>query len=91
MQTNFSISSDFLGYMAAALTSIAFVPQVIRTWRTKKGDDVSIWMLMLFISGLLFWIVYAIQIDSIPVLIANIITFTLNISILLLKLYFSSQ
>ncbi len=82
---------DVFGFLAAVLTTIAFLPQVLKTWRTKSAEDVSIVMLVMFITGLLFWIVYAIHINSLPVLIANIITFGLNVIILLLKLIFRNK
>jgi len=81
-------SPDDFGFIAAALTTTAFLPQVIKTWRTRKAEDVSIVMLLLFIVGLLFWIIYAIQTNALPVLIANIITFILNVTILILKLIY---
>ncbi len=83
------ISSETFGFIAAALTTIAFFPQVIKTWRTQKAEDVSIFMLIMFITGLVFWIVYAIQVNALPVLIANVVTLVLNGIILILKLTFS--
>ena len=85
------ISSDVYGFIAAALTTVAFFPQVIKTWRTKKAKDVSTVMLLMFITGLLFWIIYAIQTHALPVLIANIITFILNVTILTLKLTYGKE
>ena len=85
------IGPNIFGFIAAALTTIAFLPQVIKTLRTKKAEDVSIVMLLMFITGLLFWIVYAIQTNALPVLIANIITFILNVTILTLKLIYEKQ
>ena len=85
------IKADTFGFIAAALTTIAFFPQVIQTWKTKKADDVSIVMLLMFITGLLFWIIYAIETNALPVLIANIITFILNVTILTLKLIYGKQ
>ncbi len=82
---------DTFGFIAAALTTIAFLPQVIKTWKTKKAEDVSIVMLLLFITGLLFWIIYAIETNALPVLIANIITCMLNLTILTLKLIYGKQ
>ena len=82
-------SPDAFGFIAAGLTTIAFLPQVIKTSKSKKADDVSIVMLLTFITGLNFWIIYAIQTDSFPVLIANIITLILNIIILTLKISYS--
>ena len=85
------ITTNSFGFIAAALTTLAFLPQVIKTWRTQKAEDVSIFMLLMFITGLLFWIVYAIQTHALPVLIANIITFILNLTILTLKLIYGRE
>ena len=85
------INPDTYGFIAAALTTIAFLPQLIKTWRTKKADDVSIVMLVMFIIGLLFWICYASIIHILPVLIANLITLILNLAILTLKLIFDKS
>ncbi len=80
--------SEAFGFLAAFLTTIAFLPQLIKTWRTKTAEDISVVMLLTFLTGVSFWIVYAMQINSLPILIANIITFLLNATILLLKLDF---
>ena len=85
------ISTDFFGFIAAALTTVAFVPQVIKTWKTKKAEDVSTVMLLMFITGLLFWIIYAIHSNALPVLIANIVTFILNALILTFKLIYGKE
>ena len=85
------ITPNAFGFIAAALTTIAFLPQVIKTWKTKKAEDVSIVMLLMFITGLLFWIIYAIETNALPVLIANIITLMLNLTILTLKLIYGKQ
>ncbi len=85
------INADTFGFIAAFLTTIAFLPQVIKTWRTKKAEDVSVVMLLTFIIGLLFWIVYAIKSNAFPVLIANIVTFIFNVTILILKLIYGKK
>ena len=82
---------DFFGYIAAILTTIAFLPQLFRTFITKSADDVSLLMLILFIIGLLFWIIYAIKTNSLPVLIANLVTIVLNLSILILKIIYRKK
>ena len=76
---------DIYGYLAAILTTVAFLPQLIRTWKTKSAEDVSFLMLIMFIIGVLFWIVYGLLTKSIPLIIANLLTFALNFSILVLK------
>ena len=82
---------DLFGFLAALLTTIAFFPQLYKTWQTKKADDVSILMLILFITGLIFWIIYGLKIQSIPILVANVVTFIFNFSILILKLTYNKK
>ena len=77
---------DLFGFLAALLTTIAFLPQLYKTWKTKSADDVSLIMLILFIIGLFCWIIYGLKINSVPILVANIITFIFNFSILILKI-----
>ena len=78
--------TELYGYIAAILTTVAFIPQLYKTWTTKSANDVSIFMLILFITGLICWIIYGIRINSIPILVANIITLLLNSLILFLKI-----
>jgi len=80
---------DIFGYFAAILTTAAFLPQLLKTLKTKKADDVSLTTLIMFIIGVLSWIIYGYTISSIPIMIANIITLILNILILISKIYFS--
>ena len=80
---------DTFGYLAAILTTAAFLPQLIKTLKTKKADDVSLTTLIMFIIGVLSSIIYGYTISSTPILIANLITLILNILILISKLYFS--
>ena len=82
---------ELFGFMAALLTTSAFLPQLYKTWKTKSADDVSLIMLILFITGLICWIIYGIKINSIPILVANIITFIFNFSILILKIKYKEN
>tara|TARA_B100000212_G_scaffold237252_1_gene180529 strand:+ start:123 stop:389 length:267 start_codon:yes stop_codon:yes gene_type:complete len=87
--SNFYI--EFFGYFAAILTTLAFIPQLIKTLITKKADDVSLTTLLMFLTGVAAWIIYGIQISSKPILIANTITFLLNFLILIFKLIYSKK
>ena len=80
---------DIFGYLAAILTTMAFLPQLIKTLKTKKADDVSLTTLIMFIIGVISWIIYGYKISSTPIVIANLITFILNLLILISKVYFS--
>jgi len=82
---------EFFGYFAAILTTLAFIPQLIKTLKTKKADDVSLTTLIMFLTGVAAWIIYGIQISSKPILVANTITFLLNFLILVFKLIYSKE
>lgn len=74
--------TELIGYGAAALTTIAFIPQVLHTWRMRSARGISIGMYMIFTSGVALWLVYGILLDAWPVIVANVITLTLALSIL---------
>ena len=80
---------DIFGYFAAILTTTAFLPQLIKTLQTKKADDVSLTTLIMFIIGVLSWIIYGYKSSSTPIVIANLITLILNLLILISKIYFA--
>ena len=82
---------EFFGYFAAILTTLAFLPQLIKTLKTQKADDVSLITLIMFLTGVLSWVVYGYKISSLPILIANIITFILNFLILIFKIIFAKK
>ncbi len=82
---------DLFGFVAAILTTIAFLPQLIKTWKEKSAKNVSTSMLILFICGVFLWIIYGWETHSKPVIIANIITFILNSIILFLKLFYEKK
>ena len=87
----FTLNIEFFGYFAAIFTTLAFLPQLIKTLKTKKAEDVSLITLIMFLTGVLSWIVYGYKISSTPILLANLITFTLNLLILIFKITFSKK
>lgn len=76
---------DVLGMIAGTLTTIAFVPQVVKTWRSKSTHDISYGMFILFSLGLLLWLAYGIVIDAMPIIVSNLVTLVLALVILGLK------
>lgn len=74
-----------LGLAAGSLTTISFVPQVVKIWRTGSTKDISAIMFLLFSTGVLLWLVYGIAIGSVPVIVSNAITLVLSTTILFLK------
>ena len=80
--------SQWFGTAAAVLSTAAFIPQLLKTWKTKKAEDVSYALLVAFCSGCFCWVIYGYLIQAYAVLIANTITLSLNLAILGLKLSF---
>lgn len=80
---------NFLGFAAATLTTIAFLPQLIQVWQTKSARDVSLVMLITFCLGIFLWFVYGILISSQPVIFANFLTLVFNLIILWLKIKYN--
>ena len=81
-------SANTLGLIAGVLTTVAFIPQVIKIWKTKHATDISLGMFAIFSCGVLLWLFYGIEIDAIPVIVANAITLGLSLTILFFKIKF---
>jgi MtN3 and saliva related transmembrane protein len=79
-------SIEILGLIAATLTTIAFFPQAIHSWRSKDVSGVSLAMYCTFTSGVALWMIYGFLIESLPVILSNVVTLPLSLSILYLKL-----
>ena len=75
-----------LGFLAASLTTLAFLPQTLQSWKTRDLSGISLSMYSLFTAGVVLWIIYAIYIQSWPVLFANVFTLVMSSSILYLKI-----
>jgi MtN3 and saliva related transmembrane protein len=77
---------NLIGAIAAVLTTMAFLPQAWRSWRTRNLSGVSLAMYSLFTLGVFLWLVYGILLGQWPIIVANAITFILSCSILFLKI-----
>lgn len=78
--------ADMVGIVAATLTTVAFVPQAVKTWRSRHARDLSLGMFLLFTLGVLCWLLYGVLIGSWPIIVANTVTTGLAGSILFFKL-----
>lgn len=81
-------AADALGLLAGVLTTLAFVPQVIRVWRTRSARDLSLASFAIFTVGVALWLAYGIAIGALPVIVANAVTLVLAGAILVMKLVF---
>jgi MtN3 and saliva related transmembrane protein len=77
---------DALGLVAGCLTTAAFVPQVVRVWRTRSTRDISFAMFLLLTVGIGMWLIYGLFIESRPVVLANGVTLVLAMAILAAKI-----
>jgi MtN3 and saliva related transmembrane protein len=77
---------DAVGYAAAVLTTISFVPQVWHTWRTRDVAGISLGMYIVFATGVFLWLVYGMLAGAWPIVVANAITLALALAILAMKL-----
>ncbi len=86
MQITEFIGSELVGYMAATLTTVSFVPQALHSFKTKDVSGISLGMYSIFTLGIALWLAYGLLIGAWPIVIANVITLVLASLILALKL-----
>jgi len=77
--------TEAIGYAAGTLATLAFVPQVVKTWRSKSVEDLSFTTLATFTTGIALWLVYGVRARSFPIILANAITLVLNAVLVVLK------
>lgn len=77
---------DVVGYLAAILTTLSFVPQVWQTWRTRDVSGISLGMYLVFTTGVALWLAYGVMVGAWPIVAANGVTLALALAILAMKL-----
>ncbi len=80
-----------IGFAAGTLTTLSFVPQVLKTYRTKRCDDLSAGMLLAFTSGVVLWLVYGLFLRSAPIISANAVTLALLVAIGAMKIRYRAS
>jgi MtN3 and saliva related transmembrane protein len=80
-----------IGFLAGGLTTASFLPQVVKTARTRSARDISGAMLLAFLTGLALWTWYGVQVGSAPIIAANLITMGLVAAILVMKVKFRKR
>ena len=85
------MTTESIGYVAATLTTVSFLPQVIKVWRTRSARDISLPMYSLFILGTALWLSYGVAIHSLPVALANAATLVLAGGVLVAKVQFGTE
>lgn len=79
---------EILGLTAGSCTTIAFLPQVLKTWKSRSAKDLSLGMFSFFCFGVLLWLIYGIFQRDVPVIGANLVTLLLASTLLFFKLRF---
>ncbi len=79
---------QMIGVAAGALTTIAFLPQVIKTWRSRSAKGLSLGMFSIFCTGVSLWLVYGFLVGDLPIILANLVTLVLSITLLVFKFTF---
>lgn len=77
-----------IGLTAGFCTTIAFLPQAVKTWKSKSAKDLSLGMYSIFLTGVLLWLTYGFLISDLPIILTNLATMLLAVSILYFKLTF---
>lgn len=85
------LSSDWIGSLAAVLTTASFVPQVWKIWRTRNVSGISLFMYAVFTSGVGLWLVYGILLGATPIIVANAITLALALLILGMRIRYRNS
>mgnify|MGYP006439953905 FL=1 len=83
-------TTTMLGFLAGLLTTISFLPQVVKTWKSRSASDLSLGMLFVFSVGVICWLVYGLLLQEMPMIIWNAVTLVLVLIILIMKLKFDS-
>lgn len=81
-------ATEVIGYVAAVLTTLAFVPQAWQTWRTRDASGISLGKYAMFCTGVALWLIYGLLLGAWPIILANAVTLVLALAILVMKLRF---
>ena len=82
------MNAHWIGALASVLTTISFIPQVWRVWKTRSARDLSLPMYLIFTTGVALWLVYGVMLGSWPIIVGNAITVVLAGMVLAMKLKF---
>ena len=80
-----------IGLVAGTLTSIAAIPQVIKTLKTRHVRDISVWQPLLLAFGLALWMIYGILINDLPLIVANITPLICNVVLTVMKIRYGRE
>lgn len=89
MESEFFVTG--LGLAAATLTTLSFLPQVLKIWRTRNAKDLSLTTYGMFCVGVVLWLAYGLLVRDLPIIVANVVTLALSGSVLVLALRYHGR
>lgn len=85
------MSVDVLGYIAGAITTLTFLPQVIKTWKEKSAGDISLLMFLIAAANEILWIIYGALLDNWVIILTNSVVLTMSLTMIFLKLRYNKK
>ena len=82
---------ELVGHLGSLLSSVTFIPQVYKTWKSKSASDLSLLMMGIVFSSTIVWLIYGIGLDLLPVIICNSVNCALSLLLIFFKLAFKSN
>jgi MtN3 and saliva related transmembrane protein len=77
-----------IGFAAGVITTASFLPQIIKTWKSKSAKDLSLGMFLIYFTGIALWLAYGIILNDLPLIVANACTLVLSSILLIFKIQF---
>ena len=83
-----NVNSTHIGLVAGFLTSVAAVPQVVKSYRSRHVRDISIWQPVLLTAGMVLWLIYGILLNDLPLITANIFSLACYAVLIVMKVVY---
>jgi MtN3 and saliva related transmembrane protein len=81
--------TQIIGLAAGVFTATSLIPQVVKTWKEKKAENVSIIMLLILMTGLILWTIYGVKRNDLPIIITNSFSILVNIIMIILRIKYN--
>jgi len=83
-------STQWIGIIAGILTASSMLPQVVKIWKEKKAEEISLLMLLVLLSGIALWIVYGVMKKDFPIIVTNAFSLLVNIALMVLRIKYKN-
>ena len=76
---------EIIGMVAGTISSVTFLPQVVKTWQSKSAKDISLWMFLLVTLSVIMWLIYGLFLNSVPIIYTNSMVLIMSLIMLYFK------